>query len=214
MVASKLKSTRRTFKKGRFEALRLSMRSRKELTREISARYRKVRKKNKSHILSEFVESTGYNRSYGTLLLRNYGKRIVTQSSKDAQVLIGYDPFLKSHALIELVILDTIWKRADIISLHMPYTKENEMKKSVFLINTARGTLINEQALAEALNNGAIAGAGLDVFEEEPYKGPLTELDDKILLTAHIASSAIEGRIAMENEALQNLITALRGIVS
>ena len=73
-----------TFEKGRFGAIRLSMKSRKELTREVSARYRKAVKKNKSRILSEFVESTGYNRSYAALLLRNYGKRVNAQSPGDS----------------------------------------------------------------------------------------------------------------------------------
>ena len=69
--------------------MRLSMKSRRELTREISARYRKAVKKTKSHILSEFVESTGYNRSYAALLLRNYGKRVKAQSPGDSKVYVS-----------------------------------------------------------------------------------------------------------------------------
>jgi hypothetical protein len=78
-----------TFEKGRFEVMRLSMKSRKELTREVSARYRNARKKDKSQILSEFVASTGYNRSYAALLLRNYGKKVEAHSSKSSLVYVS-----------------------------------------------------------------------------------------------------------------------------
>lgn len=69
--------------------MRLSMKSRKELTREVSARYRNARRKDKSQILTEFVASTGYNRSYASFLLRNYGKRVNAQSPGDSIVYVS-----------------------------------------------------------------------------------------------------------------------------
>ena len=84
------------------------------------------------------------------------------------------------------------------------------MKPYALIINTARGGLIDEDALLEALKSGKIAGAALDVFEQEPYKGPLTELPDKTLLTAHVASSAKEARLKMEQETIDNLLKGLK----
>ena len=76
------------------------------------------------------------------------------------------------------------------------------------MINTARGGIIDENALCEALKNKRLCGAGLDVFKHEPYTGPLTELDN-LVLTPHIGSYAKEIRITMEMEAAENLIRGL-----
>lgn len=134
--------------------------------------------------------------------------------------LIGYDPYLQEHQYCELLPLNDVLKTADIISLHVPHTRETHymigaeqfkmMKPSALIINTARGGLIDENALAEALKSGKIAGAALDVFEQEPYKGSLTELPEKTLLTAHIASSAQEARMKMEQETIDNLLKGLK----
>ena len=82
------------------------------------------------------------------------------------------------------------------------------MKKSSILINTSRGEIIDENALFNALKENKILGAGLDVYNQEPYKGPLTELDN-VVLTPHIGSYAKELRIQMEIEAVENLIRGL-----
>ncbi|MFN0055510.1 MAG: phosphoglycerate dehydrogenase [Planctomycetales bacterium] len=105
--------------------------------------------------------------------------------------------FVQQHN-IELVDLDTLIARSDYISLHCPMSAENHhlinrqriarMKRGVMIVNTARGPLIDEQALAEGLRSGQVAGAGLDVFEEEPLPltSPLLELDN-VLLAGHVA---------------------------
>ncbi|MDR1043812.1 MAG: hydroxyacid dehydrogenase [Candidatus Adiutrix sp.] len=82
------------------------------------------------------------------------------------------------------------------------------MKPGAWLINAARGGLVDEEALAEALAEGRLSGAALDVFEREPYQGPLTGLDTA-LLTPHIGSYAREARIGMEREAAENLLRGL-----
>lgn len=82
------------------------------------------------------------------------------------------------------------------------------MKPETILINTSRGGIINESVLYEALKNNQLGGAGLDVFEHEPYTGPLTQLDN-IVLTAYIGAYAKEIRIKMEMEAAENLILGL-----
>jgi len=107
---------------------------------------------------------------------------------------------------------------ADIISLHASGSSgsgyllgQNQlslMKPSSFVINTSRGSLVDENALNNALKSGHLAGAALDVFEKEPYKGPLMELDN-VILTPHIGSYAKESRIEMEKQAAENLIEGL-----
>jgi D-3-phosphoglycerate dehydrogenase / 2-oxoglutarate reductase len=114
--------------------------------------------------------------------------------------------------------LDTIFTEADIITLHIPYSAENHhfinaerinmMKNKCIIVNTARGGLIDEDALYEALKDSRLGGAALDSFEEEPYRGALKTINN-VLLTAHIGSYAQEGRIMMESQAVNNLIEAL-----
>ena len=85
------------------------------------------------------------------------------------------------------------------------------MKKTAFLINTARGPIVNEQALVDALKAGEIAGAGLDVFENEPTINPgLLELDNAVLIP-HLGSATVETRAAMADIAATNALAILSG---
>jgi glyoxylate reductase len=88
------------------------------------------------------------------------------------------------------------------------------MKETAFLINTSRGPVVEEKALAKALRDGVIAGAGLDVFETEPvcHDSPLLGLDN-IVLTPHLASGSIETRTKMATTAATNIVSALQGRV-
>lgn len=119
--------------------------------------------------------------------------------------------------------LDELLKIADIVSLHVPLLESTHhlvdarrlslMKPTAFLINTARGAVIDEVALVEALRNKTIAGAGLDVFEHEPELAPgLTELSN-VVLTPHIASSTVKTRDQMAVRAVTNIINFLEGKV-
>lgn len=116
---------------------------------------------------------------------------------------------------------EEILQKSDIISLHVPLTTDtyhligerelNMMKQGAFLINTARGTVIDEKALADALKKGHIAGAGLDVFEYEPKIHPeLLKLKNTVL-TPHIGTTTIATRIKMAQLASENLLCALEG---
>ena len=82
------------------------------------------------------------------------------------------------------------------------------MKRGAILINVSRGGLVDEESVADAIRNGHIAAAGFDVFEEEPYQGPLISLD-KVVLTSHMGSSAKESREKMEHDAAENLVKGL-----
>jgi D-3-phosphoglycerate dehydrogenase len=129
--------------------------------------------------------------------------------------LIGYDSAIKKHTLIEIKSFDEVIKQSDIISLHIPYSNRNtyiinkevlsKMKKTSFLINAARGGLIDENALIRALENKQIAGAGIDCFEKEPYSGDLIKFDN-VVLTSHIGSYAKEARIKQEIDAVKNIL--------
>lgn len=116
---------------------------------------------------------------------------------------------------------DTLLQQADYISLHVPYTSATHhylgprefalMKKTAYLINTARGPIVDEKALVHALKNNTIAGAGLDVYENEPQLEPgLTRLSNVILLP-HIGSATIKTRTEMGMMAAQNALDVLAG---
>ncbi len=108
---------------------------------------------------------------------------------------------------------------SDIISLHLSSQNEllpligkrelQKMKKGSWLINASRGGIVDENALYSALKNGHIAGAAIDVFDKEPYEGPLSDLEN-VILTPHVGSYAQEARIAMEKQAVENLIQGLK----
>jgi len=135
--------------------------------------------------------------------------------------LLGYDPFCKKSTIFQLTSLEDLLSRSDIISLHIPFTDENrhfinasrlgQMKKGALFFNAARGGLVDENALYEALSSGYLGGAALDCFEEEPYMGKLKDLRNT-LLTGHIGSYAKEGRAIMEMQAAENLVRELEKI--
>jgi len=117
--------------------------------------------------------------------------------------------------------LDELLTTSDVVSLHCPYSPEThhlmnastigKMKKSAYLINTARGPVVDEEALATALQQGKIAGAGLDVFEKEPtVHQALIGLDNAVLIP-HLGSATVETRTAMANLAVTNALAVLSG---
>lgn len=119
---------------------------------------------------------------------------------------------------VRLMPLEDLLPTADLVSLHLPHTPATHhlintrtiglMKPGALLVNTSRGGLIDEDALHAALVGGRLGGAALDVFAEEPYRGPLASLDG-VLLTAHAASHTAEARRRMEREAVENLLDVL-----
>ncbi len=133
--------------------------------------------------------------------------------------VLGFTRSLKNHPHCQMVSLENLLKVSDIVSLHVALTEQTHhiinadsfrlMKKTALLINTSRGPVIDEDALLKALNNDEIAGAALDVFEQEPYSGPLCELGDKVLLSPHAASSTFETREEMAKGAIANLFKGL-----
>lgn len=133
------------------------------------------------------------------------------------------DPFVREEQTptFPKVEFRELLKKADIITLHLSYTKENHrllgqkefslFKQGAFLVNCSRGGIVDEKALYSALKDGKIAGAAIDVFEQEPYNGSLRELGN-VILTPHIGSYAKEARVEMEVQAVRNLLKGLKQI--
>ncbi len=117
--------------------------------------------------------------------------------------------------------LTTLLKESDFVSLHTPLNEDSNhligkkelelLKPSAFLINTARGAVIDEKALAECLENRRIRGAALDVFEQEPHITEKLYHLDNVILLPHVGTATIDGRIATAEEALQNIRNFLEG---
>ncbi len=122
---------------------------------------------------------------------------------------------------VQYVDLDTLLSESDFVSLHTPLTPETRhlmnkqrlgrMKSSAYLVNTSRGPCVDEAALAEALREGVIAGAALDVFEEEPDVHEDLLKAPNVILTPHIASASIATRTRMSTMAAENCIATLEG---
>ena len=145
--------------------------------------------------------------------LMGFGARII------ANDLAPDEDFGAIHR-IEWASKDRLYREADVICLHVPKAPSTlnligreqlaMMKDGAFLINTARGGLIDEAALAEALTSGKLGGAGLDVFSEEPYRGPLAGIEN-IIMTCHMGANTRSSRARMEIQAAECLIAYLRG---
>jgi len=149
--------------------------------------------------------------------LRGFGTpRILVNDLLADQSLNKAVPELK----LEWVEKEVIYREADLLSIHLPLTLrtrnligERELakfKKDSFLINTSRGGIVDEKALWEALHDGPLAAAAIDVFEKEPYDGPLKDLPN-CLLTSHMGSMSSDCRTRMEVEATEEAIRFILG---
>ncbi len=146
---------------------------------------------------------------------RAFGMRVAYHSRSEC------DPAVAAELGAERLDLDELLGTADVVSLHCPYSTATHhligadqlamMRSGAYLVNTARGPIVDEAALAEALSGGRIAGAGLDVFEDEPtvHEG-LLRLDNVVLLP-HLGSATVETRTAMATLAADNALAVLRG---
>jgi D-3-phosphoglycerate dehydrogenase len=154
-----------------------------------------------------------FNKTLGVVGIGNIGSQVAKRSQAFAMNVIAYDPFLseeKAKAMgVEKVNLEELFRRSDFITIHTPITAEtrnminketiNKMKDGVRIINCARGGIINEKDLYDALVEGKVAGAALDVFEKEPPENnPLLTLDN-VISTPHLGAATKE---AQENVAI------------
>ncbi len=163
---------------------------------------------------NKFLGVEIFSKTLGIIGCGNVGSIVADRAIGLKMKVIAYDPYLSAdralHLGVEKVELDELWRRADFITLHTPLTEQTRniinantlalMRKGVRLINCARGELVDEAALCEALNSGHVAGAAIDVFREEPAtQSPLFSLPN-VVCTPHLGASTME---AQENVALQ-----------
>jgi len=146
---------------------------------------------------------------------RGFDMRVLYQDA------VAADPATERALGATRVDLPTLLQEADFVSIHTPLSPETRhlinrdtlgtMKKTAYLINAARGPIVDEDALVQALRDGTIAGAGLDVFEEEPRVHPGLLGLPSVVLAPHIASGSYETRIKMANLAVENCLAVLEG---
>lgn len=166
-----------------------------------------------------------YGKTLGILGFGRIGQAVARKAKGLGMKIIYYSPSRKPEAEKSIgatyCSFDEVLEKADVVSCHMPYTPENhhiineksfaQMKKSAYFLNTARGPIVDEEALIQALKNNQIRGAAVDVYKQEPYiSEELTKLDN-IVLGPHIASNVYETRSAMSREALDGACAILRG---
>lgn len=167
-----------------------------------------------------------YGKTLGIVGLGRIGKAVARRARGFDMSLLYYDP-VRADAPTERDLgvtyadLEALLRESDFVTLHLPLTQSTHhligerelsmMKPTAYLINTSRGPIVDEAALANALQKGTIAGAGLDVFEREPHlEESLLRLDNTVLLP-HIASASVATRTRMATMAADNLIAALSG---
>lgn len=164
-------------------------------------------------------EVTG--KTLGIIGLGQIGREVARRARALGMRVLAYDPYVTSAQDAELVPLDELLAEAHVITLHLPATPETRdfinaerlaaMRNGAYLVNTARGELVDEAALYDALESGKLGGAASDVFREEPPEGnPLLTLDN-FIPTMHMAGTSRESVARMALLAAQNLVAVLHG---
>ncbi len=196
------------------------------LARQTARGDREIRKGN---WLKKELKGTELRGKYlGIIGLGNIGKRLGRLARALNMNIIGYDvipideEFSKEVGLMK-ADLNTLLQSSDYISIHVPLLdstyhlldaqKMSTMKKTAKIINTSRGGVVDEDALYDAIKNGTLGGAALDVFEKEPATGnKLAELDS-VILTPHIGAQTKEAQSLAANVIAENIIQILRGVI-
>lgn len=169
---------------------------------------------------SKGIELTG--KTLGIIGLGNIGKEVAKRALGLQMNVLAYDPYVTTTDLnVKLVTKDELLVNSDFISLHLPKIKGEpptlcelefqKVKKGVIIINCARGGVVDERALLNALNNGTVTAAGIDVFENEPPTKSQMELikHPSVSVTPHIGASTIEAQERVGVEIAQKVVEAL-----
>ena len=171
----------------------------------------------------EGVQLTG--RTLGIIGLGKIGMAVAERARGLGMTLLGSDPFVTAEQAalrgVELVAVDTLLERSDAVTVHVPLGRGTtglidaaairRMKPTAFVLNVARGGVVDEAALAEALREGRLGGAGIDVFEHEPPTGsPLLDAPNSVL-TPHLGASTAEAQVAVAEEVAEQVLDVLAG---
>jgi D-3-phosphoglycerate dehydrogenase / 2-oxoglutarate reductase len=164
-------------------------------------------------------------KTLGVLGFGRIGQQVARRALGLGMHVLAYDPFVSPERFRELGVERAatpreVYAAADFLTLHSPLTPETRgligaeaiaaMKDSIRIVNAARGELIDEQALVDALRSGKVAGAALDVYSQEPYSGPLLELDN-VVTTPHLAASTEEAQDRAGVIVAEQVVAALTG---
>ncbi|MGI9952806.1 phosphoglycerate dehydrogenase [Moorellaceae bacterium AZ2] len=165
------------------------------------------------------------HKTLGILGLGKIGSEVARRARAFDMRLLAYDPFVQPEQAERLEVcltsLEQVLQEADFLTIHLPLTKDTYhllgrrelglMKPGARLLNVARGGIVDEEALYEALAGGHLAGAALDVFEEEPLtESPLFKLDN-VIVTPHLGASTAEAQIAVAVEVARDIVRCLQG---
>ena len=176
--------------------------------------------------LDQLVGGDVWGKTLGVLGFGRIG-RGVARRALGFNMRVIYSDAVRAHELVErelhaeFVDRDTLFRESDFISLHVPLlpetrhliSRENlgKMKRTAYLVNTSRGPVVDEEALAEALENKTIAGAALDVYEREPLVHPALLPRRDVILAPHIASASLDTRTKMAVMAAENVVALFAG---
>jgi D-3-phosphoglycerate dehydrogenase len=183
--------------------------------------------KNNQWDRKSFIGAEVYKKTLGVVGLGKIGSHVASVARAMGMRLLAYDPFISIERADQLgcllVDMDILLQQSDYITLHMPKTPETthlinaealaKMKPGARIINCARGGIIDEQALYEALKAGKIAGAALDVFESEPLAdSPLRSIGKEIVLTPHLGASTAEAQVNVAIDVAEQIRDVLLGL--
>jgi D-3-phosphoglycerate dehydrogenase len=174
-----------------------------------------------------FVGAEVYKKTIGIVGLGKIGSHVATAAKAMGMKLLAYDPFISTERADQLgcrlVEMDVLLQEADYITLHIPKTPETthlidadaiaKMKPNARIINCSRGGIIDETALYNALKEGKIAGAALDVYETEPLgDSPLKSLEKQVILTPHLGASTTEAQVNVAIDVAEQIRDVLLGL--
>jgi len=174
---------------------------------------------------SQFTGHELRGRTLGIVGLGKIGQAIAHRARGLEMAVLGVDPFVTAEQAalhgVELVEMDALLERADVVTVHVPVTRATRgligraalarMKPGALLLNVARGGVIDEAAVAQALRDGKLGGAGIDVFEQEPPTGsPLLDAPNTVL-TPHLGASTEEAQVLVAEEVADQVLDVLAG---
>jgi D-3-phosphoglycerate dehydrogenase len=196
------------------------------LARHIPESYKSL--KNRKWDRKNFVGTELFGKTLGLIGLGRIGSEVAKRLNAFGMKVIAYDPFANQEAAksnnIELKSIDEVFSQADYISIHSPLNDSTrgminadaikKMKDSVRIINCARGPIVNEKDLSDAIKSGKVAGAAIDVFAKEPPEDWTIIDTDKVVVTPHLAASTDEAQVRIAKEIGEVLVDFFtKGIV-
>jgi len=174
---------------------------------------------------SDFMGTELRGKTLGIIGLGNVGSEVARRARGLEMRLIGYDPLIStdyaSNIKVELVSLEQLLKESDFITLHIPLTAQTRgiigakelvlVKPTARIINCARGGLIDDEALVQAIREKRVAGAAVDVFEKEPITESILFGEDNILVTPHLGASTTEAQAMAARDVAEQVVDIFRG---